>query len=163
MEKIITIRTKQFKCHDDGRCYVWKDNSACGKLKNPYWHELKSKNIDGYCAYHSHSSGIFKVHRILATAFLDLDFDDVKKIVDHIDGNRSNNIISNLRLVSHTENCMNIKKKEIKGMMQRENGTWRAYINNHKDRYSKTFKTKEEAIQWRLEKEKEFGYLHTIN
>lgn len=161
MEKFITIRGINFKCIEDGSCYIWKDECYKGKLKNPYWKKIGSTESQGYIVYHNNKVGTMKVHRIIASAFLGLDIDNLETIIDHIDGNRSNNNVSNLRVVTHTQNCMNYQNKEVKGILQRENGNWRAYINHNKARYSKTFKTLEEAKAWRREKEIEFGYLHT--
>lgn len=50
---------------------------------------------------------VLKVHRLVAEAFLQ-DFYEYNAIgyhVDHIDGNKSNNHISNLQMLSHFENC----------------------------------------------------------
>ena len=46
----------------------------------------------------------YLVHRLVANTFLSNDTD---KEIDHIDGNRKNNSLSNLRFVTHTENINN--------------------------------------------------------
>lgn len=160
-EKQIELRGRLFKCFQDGRCFVFKDKNSRGNLQTPYWFQLNAVNKDGYSIFHSHSNGSFKVHRVIAAAFLGLQFEDKTQIIDHLDGNRSNNNIKNLRVCTQYQNCQNYIKKDIKGLTQRENGTWRAYINVNKQRLSKTLKTKDEAIQWRLDKEKEYGYIHS--
>ena len=45
------------------------------------------------------------VHRLVAEAFIEKP-DDEKCWVDHIDGNRSNNSVENLRWVTPSENCL---------------------------------------------------------
>lgn len=51
---------------------------------------------------------IYKVHRIIYY-INNHDFDQ-SLVVDHLDGNRKNNAIDNLRLCSTRENCRNTKK-----------------------------------------------------
>ncbi len=46
------------------------------------------------------------VHRLVADAFLEKPSDDAKCWVDHIDGNRSNNNVENLRWVTPSENAL---------------------------------------------------------
>jgi hypothetical protein len=46
---------------------------------------------------------IYSLHRIVAKAFVEKT-DDIKSEVNHIDGNKKNNIADNLEWVSHYEN-----------------------------------------------------------
>lgn len=46
------------------------------------------------------------VHRLVAEAFVEKPNDNNKCWVDHIDGNRSNNNVDNLRWVTPSENCL---------------------------------------------------------
>jgi hypothetical protein len=65
--------------------------------------------------------------------------------VDHIDGDRSNNKIDNLRDVTSQQNHFN-NTKAIGYRMQRTTGTFTAYIAlNRKQINLGTYKTKEEA------------------
>lgn len=49
------------------------------------------------------------IHRLVAEAFLDMDF--FRTYVDHIDRNKQNNNINNLRWVTHSENLHNCKER----------------------------------------------------
>lgn len=82
--------------------------------------------------------------------------------IDHIDGNPSNNKISNLRLVTHSQNCKNRKinvnnKSGYKGVNWHEKSQkWRAYISlNGKWILLGFFLKKEEAIEARKKAESE--------
>lgn len=62
------------------------------------------------------------VHRLVAEAFIEKPKDESKCWIDHIDGNKSNNEVSNLRWVTPSENAMSYgyksriknKKRKIK-------------------------------------------------
>jgi hypothetical protein len=70
------------------------------------------KDKDGYFMAILCQDGIkktVKIHRLVANAFID-KFDD-KNIVNHIDSNKSNNIVSNLEWVSSLENSCHSRLK----------------------------------------------------
>lgn len=66
----------------------------------------------------------YLVHRLVWNAFvgeIPAGFE-----LDHIDRNRTNNALSNLRLVTHQQNCFNLS---VKGYFwNKEHKKWRAYI-----------------------------------
>jgi len=87
-------------------------------------------------------------------------------VVDHINGNKQDNRLSNLRVVSHAQNLQNSKRSKAnssgyKGVTFEKNiGKWRAYITkNYKTTKLGFFDTKEEAYQARLAKEEEYKWL----
>lgn len=83
--------------------------------------------------------------------------------VDHIDGNPTNNRISNLRVVSHLVNCRNqkLRSTNTSGVCGVDyfQGIWRARIRaDGKLRQLGSFKTKAEAVDARRQAERQHGY-----
>ena len=126
---------------------------------------LKSTvNSNGYFLIKIEKSGIrkaFKLHRLIAMTFIPNP--NNKPIVDHIDGNKTNNQIDNLRWASKSENGMNRKlhsnnKSGFTGIYT-GNNKFRAELKLNNKKYCLgTFNTLEEAIQARVNKSKElFG------
>ena len=87
----------------------------------------------------------FYRHRIMGYAFLGLDLLNPKTQIDHIDGNRENNNVSNLRIVSNQQNHFN--RVNAKGYYYIEkNNKWCARIVlNSKQIYLGIFKTEKQA------------------
>ena len=64
-----------------------------GYLKFDVWNECKHKNI--------------KYHQLIVKVFIDSNYDSKTQDIDHLDHNKLNNSIDNLRVVSRRENLMN--------------------------------------------------------
>lgn len=84
----------------------------------------------------------YKVHRIIAVLH-DLDVNGF--VIDHIDRNRSNNKISNLRVVNHKENCQNKNIRSnntsgIEGVYYHKGGYWVASWCEEGNRKNKYFR-----------------------
>lgn len=95
----------------------------------------------------------YDVHRLI---FMYINGEFPNCDVDHIDGNRRNNRLTNLRLVSRSENLKNVGIKTIPksghtgvGWNHKTN-KWRVWIQN--DHYD-GFKSLEEAISFRKTEE----------
>jgi len=90
--------------------YYWYDNNSRGKLKNPYWRKKSlTKGSDGYLRT-AINNKFFRFSRIVYFAHnLDWDINDSSRnnSIDHIDRDKLNNNISNLRVVNNRENMIN--------------------------------------------------------
>lgn len=110
-------------------------------------------------------------HNLVANAFLGER--SLKNDTDHINRNKLDNRLDNLRYITHKENMKNqdrykenvdryksgrirqpskatgVRRGKGYGQLtQRVYGTWRAVITINKIKYDKSFKTKEEAEQY---------------
>jgi hypothetical protein len=129
--------------YDDGRVYSKNKNiflkqnlNSIGYYKVNLWKNNKAKT--------------FSIHRLVALHYIPLV--DEKDYVDHIDQNKTNNDISNLRWVNNSENAINTgvnknNKCGHKNISLTKRNTYQVNIyRNGKYVYSKNFKTLEEAI-----------------
>lgn len=79
----------------------------------------------------------------------DMDDEPRKNQIDHIDQNKLNNDITNLRVVSPQQNCFN---KTCKGYWcDKRYNTYQVYITTNGERKIYNVKTEEEAIKLRAE------------
>ena len=136
--------------------------------------EVYSNYKKGYLKPNTHEKGyyeihlcknskkkIFKLHRLVYESHFGTIAEGMQ--VDHIDNNKQNNNIENLRLVTQSQNQMNTKTQKnnlstgYKCISKTKWNTYKVRIKkNNKVVYCKTFKTLEEAILNRNIKLKEF-------
>jgi len=95
---------------------------------------------------------VIRVHQLVAMAFLGHVRCGYIKVVDHIDGNRANNNLSNLRLVTQRENSSNIRpnstSKYTGVCWSKAKRKWEARITfNGKQKFLGYFKTEIEASE----------------
>jgi hypothetical protein len=90
---------------------------------------------------------LYRVHQIMAIVFLNHKPCGFKYVIDHIDKNKQNNNVENLRIVSQRENSFNRKKSSKYGTgVAKENNRYKSYIQCNKVRvYLGMYKTAEEA------------------
>ena len=124
--------------------YGVDENGATYSIR--YGKKLKGAiNSGGYLqlfTYNDAKPKAYLVHRLVWNAFvgeIPAGFE-----LDHIDRNPLNNALSNLRLVTHQQNCFNLS---VKGYSwQPHSKKWRASILvNKKQKHLGYFKTEEEA------------------
>ena len=101
----------------------------------------------------------------LAIIIIHGEYDSDKYAVDHIDGNRCNNKIKNLRLVEYKDNSLNMKKpvNNTSGYIgvtwHKGANKWMAQVHSRgKCYYLGLFESVQEAVDARLEKQKELGF-----
>lgn len=108
---------------------------------------------DGYFRV-GYNKASYKNHRLIWVMFngsIPTGF-----VIDHIDGNKQNNIIENLRLATYSENCINSRKSKTlngtKGVRNMGNrypyNPWRAQISKNGKQQCAYFHTKEESDSW---------------
>jgi len=125
---------ENWKIIDDYETYSISDlgnvrNDATGRILKP------GKDTGGYFIVTLCKNGIKKtitVHRLVALTFIENP--ENKKCVDHIDGNKTNNNLTNLRWATLTENQRNSKMSisntsGIKGVsFEKKANKWKASI-----------------------------------
>ena len=112
--------------------------------------------IVGLCPKPFTKQETIRVHRLVAIAFIPNP--ENKRNVDHIDNNRTNNNIENLRWATNSENGFNSKLSSnntsgFKGVtFHKKSNKWHASIKvNGKRKHIGTFTNKEDAIKARFE------------
>jgi len=89
----------------------------------------------------------YLIHKMMCYSFFD-NYDTMINVCDHIDRNKRNNELENLRIISQRENCGNKKNNSLYGVGVKLNksGTFSSSINiNKKNVILGTFSTPEEA------------------
>ena len=114
------------------------------------WHAIYDNTLatpNFYICHREQGKRCLKLHRFIMNCPDD-------KVVDHINHNTIDNRKQNLRICTHFENQQNLRSKttEQTGVCKRVRNNrefWVSNISKNKKKYSKDFKTKEEAISWR--------------
>ncbi len=129
------------------------------KIKEYCWYVNKNGKVQT-----SMNGNTMPLHRFVMN-LIDKDYE-----VDHINHDRTDNRKENLRIVTHAENMKNIitPKNNTSGRVGvqyvKKTGKWKAMIHIGDKYISKTFDTFEEAVEKRIELEKEyFGKMRNKN
>ena len=126
------IEAKQLECNK--AYYVTKEGDIWSTKSNKF---LKVQNHpNGYRTIRIHST--FMMHKLVLSTFFPNG--NKKAEVDHIDGNKANNNLNNLRWVSRTVNARNVKHKR--------NYTYKRSFKCVKDGIEKVFNLQHEAASY---------------
>jgi hypothetical protein len=131
---------------------IYKDGRVFSKKRNIFM--KPNKNGEGYLRLNLCKNGKrknFLIHRLIAEHYIDNP--DNNPCIDHIDGNKTNNNISNLRWVTRIENCNAFQTKRINNKSGIKNISyhkthkyWKYKKNIYGKEYLRTFKNKIDCI-----------------
>lgn len=116
----VVINGRRLVVNKNGGVYGLKSNGEIKLIRNVASNQLGYNRIE--CG-----KKMIRRHRIVAYTFIGLDLENPKQQVDHIDGNKLNNSIDNLRVVNHQQNHFN--RTTAKGYYwNKRNNKWLAQI-----------------------------------
>ena len=103
-----------------------------------------------------------EVFKLVAHVFLE-KIDPDKRLIDHIDRDKCNSHVDNLRWVTHRQNSrnMNMNSRNRSGCtgVVRTGSTWRSYIvDTDGNTRTSSHKTKQDAVLHRRQQERLYGY-----
>lgn len=89
------------------------------------------------------------IHQLVAETFLDDSYKEKLLVVDHIDRDKTNNNLSNLRVTNKSVNGTNSDRHKYKGHIQvRGENSFRAIWQRGGRRETRTFNSREYAQRW---------------
>ena len=152
----------------NGKYLIYEDGRIWSKYYNKFLVPVWQNRYFNYCLQVNNKNTTCSMHRLVALHYIPNP--NNKPEVDHIDRNRTNNNVNNLRWVSKSE--QNINRTRGKGKLpyrhiiptRRKNGNdyWRIYIRRenmkpYQKSYNITKYSLEEVVRFRNEKYIELG------
>ena len=135
--------------------YVYCDETSPSGLRWKIQHHGRAKDsVAGYINDRKYwifriNGKTYKAHRVI----FEMHFGKTDSFIDHVDGDRSNNKLSNLRAATVAENAWNSRVRSdnctgIKGLSLLANGRFRAQIKKAGVMHSAYFINKADATTW---------------
>ena len=167
---------RTLRVYEDGRIYKEKCSSVCFHKSKPFARTYNGYFIKQYKTPNGFyyqvnirnglSRKVYSVHRLVAECFLENYSEELQ--VDHIDGNKLNNNVSNLRMLTSAENLRAFRTKG-KNTTSKYMGVclekrfkakkWKAQIGfEHKNHQLGHYHTEEEAALAYNQKALELGF-----
>ena len=148
--------------------YLNYEVSSHGRVRNNNTGTIFKQRLDnlGYDRVDLYKNGkatTIRIHRLVCEAFNENE--NNYNIVDHIDRNRTNNFYENLRWVTQETNTKNssMRTNNISGVQGvffcNTKKRWIANWHQDKKNRVKSFKEKDDAINYRKEMEQLHGYI----
>lgn len=142
----------------------FKTTAGCSSWNAKYPGAVAGREIMGGYRQIGLCGGRHLQHRLIAAMF----GQDVSGLIDHRDGDTTNNRIENLRPATQRQNMRNRKgwpdKVERVGVHKKPNGRFTAYVKGAlKQIHLGTFKTYEEALSARMDAETRLYGEHAVS
>lgn len=162
------IKTIPYTSEELNKMFIYQDGKLYRQTgrRGTYSHSWAGHiRFDGY--YYLKINGVnYKTHRVIYKMFHP-DMDE-SLIIDHIDGNQSNNSIENLRLTTQSDNMKNKRgysnnKSNYTGVYWRnDSNKWRVYIADNGKRVNLgCYSDINEAVMVRNQAIKDYEYSET--
>jgi len=129
--------------------YQVSDYGNVRRITKNGFYQLKLNSSNKYLRVNLSKNSVvktYRVHVLVAMAFLGHKPCGHKLVIDHIDNNPLNNKLENLQLVSNAENC---RKDKVSPCIYKNGDKWGVRIqqNNNRKWYGK-FESKQSAIDF---------------
>jgi hypothetical protein len=136
---ILTKEIGDYVIHSDGKVITYNPykKSTCGKEMKPYTHP--KNGYQSICLRIDKKSNRYLLHRLIAQCFIPNA--ENKPEVNHKDGDKTNNDISNLEWATHSENG----KHSYRVLGRKTSGAFAMdWSGKNNPMYGKTFKMSDE-------------------
>lgn len=146
------IGYENYSIDTNGKVFSQNSDKEKKPRKDPYGYEIVNLSLHG-------KKKTFRVHRLVAMHFLDNYSEEL--LVDHINGTKTDNRLSNLRMVTHQQNLRGYRRQKgssrWRGVSKHRDG-WRAFIRIGGKMLSKCGKDEKLLAIWWNKKAREAGY-----